>query len=102
MLVRDGSSRCEKHRVAAWSIKSQASTKRITGRRLQAMRLSLFSREPLCAECKSKGIASLATIRDHKVPLAEGGKDDETNEQGLCEPCHDVKSKGEARRGRGV
>lgn len=97
-LVRDGGSRCERHRQS-W-VKNKP-TKRITGRRLQAMREALFSRDPLCAECKRHGRFSLATQRDHIVPLAEGGADDHTNEQGLCDECHDAKSQREAQRGRG-
>ena len=75
-------------------------TKRITGRKLQAMRASLFQRNPLCVECQRLGRVTLATQRDHIVPLAEGGMDDEGNEQGLCYACHDVKSAAESLRGR--
>jgi 5-methylcytosine-specific restriction protein A len=64
------------------------------------MRADLFSRNPLCAECERQGRVTLATQRDHIIPLAEGGKDDETNEQGLCHECHEVKSLAEAQRGR--
>ena len=35
---------------------------------------------------------TLATQRDHIKPLAEGGADDHTNEQGLCDECHEDKS----------
>ncbi|WP_229418200.1 HNH endonuclease [Massilia sp. Root351] len=59
------------------------------------MRASLFQRHPLCAECLRNGRASPATQRDHVIPLAEGGPDDETNEQALCDACHDAKSKQE-------
>lgn len=74
--------------------------KRITGRRLQVMRAKLFSRNPLCAECMRQGKVTVATQRDHIIPLEEGGSDDESNEQGLCQECHDVKSKLEAKRGQ--
>lgn len=47
------------------------------------------------------GRVTLATQRDHIKPLAEGGADDGDNEQGLCEPCHEAKSKAESMRGRG-
>lgn len=57
-------------------------------------------REPLCVECKKLGLVTLATQRDHVIPLAEGGLDDDTNEQGLCEPCHEAKSLAEALRAR--
>lgn len=64
------------------------------------MRARLFARCPLCVECTRLGLARAATQRDHIIPLAEGGLDDETNEQALCEACHDAKSQLEAQRGR--
>jgi 5-methylcytosine-specific restriction endonuclease McrA len=42
----------------------------------------------------------LATIRDHIVPLAEGGQDIESNVQPLCQTCSDIKTQAEAARGR--
>lgn len=98
-MVRDGSGRCSRHQREAWA-KKLVATKRITGRRLQAMRESLFRREPLCVECKKAGLVVLATQRDHIVPLAEGGADDQDNEQGLCFDCHESKSLGESLRAR--
>lgn len=98
-MVRDGSGRCAKHPKAAWA-KPVTATKRVTGRKLQAMRARLFTTNPLCAECERHGRVTLATQRDHIIPLAEGGPDDESNEQGLCAPCHEEKSLAEALRGR--
>ena len=63
------------------------------------MRAELFTREPLCAVCQRLGRVTLATQRDHIVPLAEGGADDDSNVQGLCHDCHDAKSKAERQRG---
>lgn len=63
------------------------------------MRADLFKRKPLCEECQRQGRVTLATIRDHRIPLAEGGPDDETNEQPLCDECHVVKTKAESARG---
>lgn len=97
-VVVDGSGRCSDHARLKW--RKVTPTVRITGRRLQRMRERLFKREPLCAECRRLGIVKLATQRDHIVPLAEGGADDETNEQGLCDDCHEAKSLAEALRGR--
>jgi 5-methylcytosine-specific restriction protein A len=96
--VHDGSGRCEAHPKKAW-VKA-APVKRITGRRLQAMRAALFARQPLCAECARQGRVRASTQRDHVVPLSEGGADDETNEQGLCDACHAEKSQREAATGR--
>lgn len=74
-------------------------TKRIRGRRLQAMRAALFARAPWCVLCTLHDRQTRATIRDHVVPLAEGGPDDETNEQGLCLDCSDRKTEEETARG---
>lgn len=63
------------------------------------MRASLLRRCPLCVVCTQQGRVTVATIRDHVIPLAEGGADDETNEQALCQTCSDVKTQEEARRG---
>jgi 5-methylcytosine-specific restriction protein A len=64
------------------------------------MRELLFARDPMCAMCRAQGLRVLATERDHKVPLAEGGSDDQDNEQGLCSPHHRAKTLAEALRGR--
>jgi len=98
VLVRDGTNRCPKHIKVAWS--KPVTTKRVTGRKLQALRSELFARNPLCVTCDAQGRVSLATQRDHIVPLAEGGADDDSNVQGLCEECHDRKSKVERVRGQ--
>jgi 5-methylcytosine-specific restriction endonuclease McrA len=42
---------------------------------------------------------TIATIRDHITPLAELGTEEESNIQPICEPCHDVKIREEAKRG---
>jgi 5-methylcytosine-specific restriction enzyme A len=97
-LVHDGTSRCPKHPKKAWAPAAKE-TKRITGRRLQAMRADLFQRKPLCEPCQEAGRVTLATIRDHRVPLAEGGVDDLSNEQSICGPCHALKTKAETARG---
>lgn len=100
VLVRDGTSRCQQHQRPAWAKKPDA-PRRTAGRRLQAQRAALFARQPLCVECERRGMVVLATQRDHIVPLAEGGTDDEDNVQGLCRPCHQSKSIAEALRARG-
>ena len=72
----------------------------MTGRKLQAARQRLFANKPLCVSCQRKGLVVLATQRDHIVPLAEGGADDDGNVQGLCGSCHEEKSLQEAARAR--
>ncbi len=97
VLVRDGSSRCDAHKAAAW-IKSTP-YKRESGRRLQRKRAELFAREPLCRECSKHGRVALGEIRDHIIPLAEGGTDVDSNVQPLCKSCSDTKTAGESARG---
>ena len=92
-------SRCERHPRGPWLTSTGKPTKRIRGRALQKLRADLFRRNPLCAECEKAGRITLATIRDHITPLAEQGADDRSNEQGLCEACHDIKSREEDKRG---
>lgn len=104
VLVRDGTSRCTQHKVAAWQKPHATETKRITGRKLQRMREQLFYEEPLCRHCAAKGITKLATQRDHILSLGEGGTEEPENIQPLCDDCHDIKSRSEsvrARRGGG-
>lgn len=68
--------------------------KRVTGRRLQAIRADHFARFPLCVRCaaKSPPRVSLATQLDHTVALEHGGKDTASNRQGLCDECHKDKT----------
>lgn len=95
--------RCAQHQTPSsgkgWHA-SPLAPSRISGRRLQRLRLQLFANEPLCRLCAEAGRTRLAEIRDHIIPLAEGGTDDPTNIQPLCRECSDQKSQREAARGR--
>lgn len=46
-----------------------------------------------CVMCFEKGLITMATEVDHKVPLFKGGTDDEANLQPLCTECHKDKSR---------
>lgn len=89
---------CEAHVRAPWRTQGPP-TPRIRGAKLQRLRATLFDRQPLCVHCLAQGRTTRATIRDHVVPLAEGGPDDETNVQPLCQDCSDAKTREESRRG---
>lgn len=65
---------------------------RIRGRRLQRIRAAHFRDNPLCVRCKARGIVREATQLDHIVALVNGGKDVESNRQGLCDDCHAAKT----------
>src|SRR5687767_816814 len=97
VLVERG--RCPAHDTSqAWQVTHGAT--RLRGEGLQRRRAELFAREPLCRVCKAAGRTKVATIRDHVVPLAEGGSDTEDNVQPLCRTCSDAKTREEAARGR--
>lgn len=56
----------------------------------------------MCQECKRQGrttgVPKGAGAVDHIRPLWEGGSNDPSNLQLLCDPCHDAKSAEEAKR----
>ena len=59
-------------------------------RSLRALKKSL---DPLCEECKQKGILREMKLADHIIPINQGGAAlDINNLQSLCEKCHNRKS----------
>jgi 5-methylcytosine-specific restriction protein A len=91
--------RCELHKRKAWEGNKQE-LRVLKGRTLQGARDRLFNESPLCAECLKVGRDTAATIRDHVIPLAQGGRDTDDNTQSLCKDCHNKKTQQEARQGR--
>jgi len=90
---------CQAHTVEAWRTRDRPTVPRIRGRELQRRRAQLFARHPWCVECAKHGKQTRATIRDHIVPLAECGTEDDANCQALCLDCSDAKTEAESRRG---
>ena len=88
---------CQVHGRAPWAHR-QAPTPRIRGRKLQRLRMALYAREPRCRTC-GRVLLPAEMIRDHIVPLEEGGLDLEANTQPLCQGCSDVKTEAERQRG---
>lgn len=88
----------------AWERPSVFADKRKRGRAAQRDRLAVIAEEPFCRLCLKQGKHVRTDVVDHIRPLAWGGSDDRSNKQGLCDPCHDAKSKAERaadQRGRG-
>jgi 5-methylcytosine-specific restriction protein A len=72
--------------------------KRERGATNQRTRERHFMRDPLCVRCLEKNppVTRLWTQLDHIVPLINGGTNDDSNRQGLCDECHAAKSATEA------
>jgi len=101
ILVQGGTpgGRCPAHTLAPWRPRVQP-VPRIRGEKLQHLRAQLFMRTPLCVLCEQHGRITMATIRDHIVPLADGGTEDDSNTQALCWTCNELKRQTEAKSGR--
>lgn len=46
----------------------------------------------LCVNCRAKDLAVPADCVDHIVPKEQGGTDDNSNLQSLCNQCHKAKT----------
>ena len=79
----------------AWAPTRKMPVKRVRGRAGQKARARVIAEEPLCRKCLERGLTRKTDVVDHIVPLAWGGSDARSNKQGLCDPCHDEKSKAE-------
>lgn len=69
-----------------------ATEERQRGRKWMTIRARYLREHPLCVECERKGFARPATQLDHIVALVNGGTDDESNYQGLCDEHHKAKT----------
>lgn len=67
-------------------------TKRITGRALQALRLRIWSANPCCAMCGHITAYPAGFELDHITALTNGGTNEDSNYQILDHACHEVKT----------
>ena len=52
-----------------------------------------ITQNPLCAECKRRGIVKVGYVVDHITPISKGGEAlDERNLQTLCKRHHAIKT----------
>jgi 5-methylcytosine-specific restriction enzyme A len=98
-IPKCGRINCQRHVATDWRPRAGPPVPRIRGRELQRRRARLFAKNPWCVRCLKQGRQTRATIRDHVIPLGEGGRDDETNEQALCATCSKEKTNEESKRG---
>jgi 5-methylcytosine-specific restriction protein A len=69
-----------------------STNERIRGRALQERRERWIRRDPLCKHCREAGRVSLGVELDHIRSIEDGGADDDSNLQLLCEACHAIKT----------
>lgn len=101
-LSRTG--RCEKHPKVAWETRKSSGR---GGSKWRSRRERIFHRDKfLCQRHLQRGELVAVTLHgpdhgicDHIVPLAEGGTDDESNLQTICQACDREKTQAEATRG---
>ena len=63
----------------------------------RAARQAILERDPICRICHTQP----STIADHTHPVAEAGPTNNPNAgQGVCQACHDQKTKAERQRGQ--
>lgn len=90
---------CPHHAPKPWQT-SRRSDRTISGSRQQRRAARILHRhDHVCHVCGKDG----ADTVDHVIPLAEGGRDDDTNLRPIhSEPCHRQKTQAEALRARGL
>ncbi|MBF4578945.1 HNH endonuclease signature motif containing protein [Frigoribacterium sp. VKM Ac-2530] len=92
---------CDEHKPLAWRTKSRPGSTRQS----RTLREQVLRRDPVCKcsgcrRCTATGCDRPSTDDDHIVNVTSGGSDDIANHQGLCHPCHGVKTQREAAAAR--
>lgn len=86
-----------KRQARGWAATStEGTTARGYGWAWQQIRERILDRDcGLCQPCKAAGRITMARAVDHKVSKANGGSDDDSNLQAICDPCHKAKTAAE-------
>lgn len=77
---------------------------RVRGSAGVKLRRQVLREEPICRVCLAADTLPILPSRDvdHIVPLFEGGSNDRSNLQGICDPHHKAKSTAEYARRLGA
>ena len=89
-----GRTYCPECQPLGWAEHPSKRNTKHTRAELRAFSDAVLKAQPWCA----RGCGRRSVHADHVVPVALGGSNDpNTNGQGLCAPCHEAKTKAEAR-----
>lgn len=66
---------------------------RLTGRALQARNKRIKMRDKFTCQNKQCNLVTTELEVDHRISVAAGGSDSDTNVRCLCEQCHSIKSR---------
>lgn len=83
----------------AWSSHARRRP-RPTSAQEKKFRDAVLRRDRNVCQVRGPRCTRVATQADHIVPWSEGGSNDPSNGQAVCQPCHDQKTQEEAQRGR--
>lgn len=88
-IVRPGATYCSTHTPTNWNTYPSANARTLTRAQRHTFRNAVLAREPHCRRCGQP-----ATEADHIIPIGAGGTNDpDTNGQGLCSMCHEIKTR---------
>jgi 5-methylcytosine-specific restriction protein A len=89
---------CTEHKPRPWVTSTRKDKVKLSGSAEQARRKRILERYLYCCHvCGRKGADQV----DHRIPLGEGGADEDWNLAPIHgEPCHREKTAAEARRAR--
>jgi len=96
-VLVQGPGRCPTHRVAAWQAGDDhrgSARQRGYDTTWDHLRAQVRAEEPFCRMCDAEGRLTLTEMVDHIVPISVrlDLRLVRSNLQGLCWPCHGVKS----------
>lgn len=89
---------CAEHKPKPWATSRRKEQVTLSGSAEQARRKRILERYLYCCHvCGRTGADQV----DHRIPLSEGGADEDWNLAPIhAEPCHRLKTQAEARRAR--
>ncbi|WP_159981905.1 MULTISPECIES: HNH endonuclease signature motif containing protein [unclassified Novosphingobium] len=85
----------------SWRSDKRKTAERGYGGKWQKARETFIAANPLCVRCDDKGLTTVATVVNHRVPHKGDLKLfwDRKNWEAVCKPCHDGEIQREERTG---